>query len=87
MITRDAKYIAMIIAMQKHNQNQIVRLMLGIIPYFLRIRKRKDDIFYIARNKYPRRIIHLRYAPTVFDALFLGTDISERCPTSRYSFD
>lgn len=75
---RDKKYIAMITAIQKDNQNQIFCFMVRIITYFLIIRKGAGRIFYMARNKYPRRIIQRRYAPTVFDDLFFGTDINER---------
>ena len=42
---------------------------------------------YIARNKYPRRNMHLRYAPTDLDVVLRGTDIRLRWPTSRYSLD
>lgn len=48
IIIREVKYIAKIMAKPKDNQNQIERLMLGIITYFLIIRK-PDKIFFTLR--------------------------------------
>ena len=43
--------------------------------------------FYDARSRYPRRIMHLRYAPTDLDEAFGGTDSNARWATSLDSFD
>ena len=45
IIIRDAKYIAKIIAMPKHNQNQNERFIFGIIAHFLRIKKGRKIFF------------------------------------------
>ena len=87
IVIRVKKYIANNMATMKYIQNRIDFFMPIIISQKSQCAKRRAKINQLARNRYPRRNIHRRYAPTVFDVVLRGTDSNERCPASLYSFD